>query len=71
MTETFEKVEDIEIRLLLEARYNRYHNDFSSDAKSAIRRRLLSVSMSLWRWGSICSRSNSSSFLIRAIWNCL
>ena len=40
MTETFEKVEDIEIRLLLEALYHRYHYDFRSYAMSSIRRRL-------------------------------
>lgn len=40
MTETFEKVEDIEIRLLLEALYQRYHYDFRSYAMSSIRRRL-------------------------------
>lgn len=45
MTETTEttetmKVEDIEIRLLLEALYHRYHYDFRSYAMSSIRRRL-------------------------------
>lgn len=40
MTETFEKVEDIEIRLLLEAVYHRYHYDFRDYAMSSIRRRL-------------------------------
>lgn len=40
MTEAFEKVEDIEIRLLLEALYHRYHYDFRSYAMSSIRRRL-------------------------------
>ncbi len=41
-TETIEtmKVEDIEIRLLLEALYHRYHYDFRSYAMSSIRRRL-------------------------------
>ncbi|MFP5077767.1 CheR family methyltransferase [Rhizobium sp. YIM 134829] len=34
------KVEDIEIRLLLEALYHRYHYDFRSYAMSSIRRRL-------------------------------
>jgi chemotaxis protein methyltransferase CheR len=40
MNETFEKVEDIEIRLLLEALYHRYHYDFRSYAMASIRRRL-------------------------------
>ncbi|POO50687.1 CheR family methyltransferase [Agrobacterium rosae] len=40
MMETYEKVEDIEIRLLLEALYHRYHYDFRSYAMSSIRRRL-------------------------------
>lgn len=40
MTETFEKIEDIEIRLLLEALYHRYHYDFREYALSSIRRRL-------------------------------
>ncbi|OJF98194.1 CheR family methyltransferase [Pararhizobium antarcticum] len=40
MTETFEKIEDIEIRLLLEALYHRYHYDFRNYAMSSIRRRL-------------------------------
>ncbi|KAA0969653.1 protein-glutamate O-methyltransferase CheR [Aureimonas fodinaquatilis] len=40
MTETFDKIEDIEIRLLLEALYHRYHYDFRSYAMSSIRRRL-------------------------------
>jgi|TARA_R110002020_G_scaffold133794_4_gene298611 chemotaxis protein methyltransferase CheR len=40
MTEAFEKVEDIEIRLLLEALYHRYHYDFRNYAMSSIRRRL-------------------------------
>lgn len=40
MTETYEKVEDIEIRLLLEALYHRYHYDFRSYAMSSVRRRL-------------------------------
>jgi chemotaxis protein methyltransferase CheR len=38
--ETFEKVEDIEIRLLLEALYVRYHYDFRSYAMGSIKRRL-------------------------------
>lgn len=40
MTETFEKIEDIEIRLLLEALYHRYHYDFRNYAMASIRRRL-------------------------------
>lgn len=40
MTETFERVEDIEIRLLLEALYHRYHYDFRNYAMASIRRRL-------------------------------
>ena len=40
MTETFEKIEDIEIRLLLEALYVRYHYDFRSYAMASIKRRL-------------------------------
>lgn len=40
MIETFEKVEDIEIRLLLEALYVRYHYDFRNYAMGSIRRRL-------------------------------
>ncbi|MBU2060143.1 MAG: protein-glutamate O-methyltransferase CheR, partial [Gammaproteobacteria bacterium] len=40
MTEAFERVEDIEIRLLLEALYHRYHYDFRNYAMSSIRRRL-------------------------------
>ena len=40
MTDTFENVEDIEIRLLLEALYHRYHYDFRNYAMSSIRRRL-------------------------------
>lgn len=40
MTETYEKIEDIEIRLLLEALYHRYHYDFRSYAMSSVRRRL-------------------------------
>ena len=40
MIDTFEKVEDIEIRLLLEALYHRYHYDFRNYAMSSIRRRL-------------------------------
>lgn len=39
-TEPHEKVENIEIRLLLEALYHRYHYDFRSYAMSSIRRRL-------------------------------
>lgn len=38
--ETFERIEDIEIRLLLEALYHRYHYDFRNYAMSSIRRRL-------------------------------
>ena len=40
MTETFDKVEDIEIRLLLEALFVRYHYDFRNYAISSLRRRL-------------------------------
>ena len=40
MTDTFEMVEDIEIRLLLDALYHRYHYDFRNYAMSSIRRRL-------------------------------
>lgn len=40
MNETFDKVEDIEIRLLLEALYHRYHYDFRSYSMASIRRRL-------------------------------
>ncbi|QIB50010.1 protein-glutamate O-methyltransferase CheR [Pseudomonas sp. OIL-1] len=40
MMETFEKIEDIEIRLLLEALYHRYHYDFRDYAMSSIKRRL-------------------------------
>ena len=40
MTARTEKVEDIEIRLLLDAIYRRYHYDFRSYAMSSIRRRL-------------------------------
>lgn len=40
MTDTFNKVEDIEIRLLLDALYHRYHYDFRKYAMSSIRRRL-------------------------------
>tara|TARA_R100000935_G_C2831109_1_gene165148 strand:+ start:1400 stop:2233 length:834 start_codon:yes stop_codon:yes gene_type:complete len=40
MTDTFNKVEDIEIRLLLDALYHRYHYDFRNYAMSSIRRRL-------------------------------
>jgi chemotaxis protein methyltransferase CheR len=36
----FEKVEDIEIRLLLEALYARYHYDFRGYAKASVKRRL-------------------------------
>ncbi|TKA97468.1 protein-glutamate O-methyltransferase CheR [Cereibacter changlensis] len=39
-TEKIEKVEDIEIRLLLDALYHRYHYDFRNYAMSSIRRRL-------------------------------
>ncbi|MEE4452744.1 CheR family methyltransferase [Novosphingobium resinovorum] len=35
-----EKIEDIEIRLLLEALYRRYHYDFRNYAQASIRRRL-------------------------------
>ena len=35
-----EKIEDIEIRLLLEALYRRYHYDFRSYAQASIKRRL-------------------------------
>jgi chemotaxis protein methyltransferase CheR len=38
--ETFEKVENIEIRLLLEALYVRYHYDFRNYAMGSIKRRL-------------------------------
>ncbi len=38
--ETFEKVEDIEIRLLLEALYVRYHYDFRNYAMGSVKRRL-------------------------------
>lgn len=38
--ESFEKIEDIEIRLLLEALYHRYHYDFRHYAMASIRRRL-------------------------------
>jgi chemotaxis protein methyltransferase CheR len=38
--ETFEKVDDIEIRLLLEALYVRYHYDFRNYAMGSIKRRL-------------------------------
>jgi chemotaxis protein methyltransferase CheR len=38
--ETFEKVEDIEIRLLLEALFVRYHYDFRNYAMGSIKRRL-------------------------------
>jgi chemotaxis protein methyltransferase CheR len=40
LMETFERIEDIEIRLLLEALYHRYHYDFRNYAMSSIRRRL-------------------------------
>ena len=40
MTAKAEKVEDIEIRLLLDAIYRRYHYDFRSYAMSSVRRRL-------------------------------
>ncbi|MEN0117765.1 MAG: CheR family methyltransferase [Agrobacterium cavarae] len=40
MIETYEKVEDIEIRLLLEALYHRYHYDFRAYSTSSIKRRL-------------------------------
>ena len=40
MIETFEKVEDIEIRLLLEALYVRYHYDFRNYAMGSVKRRL-------------------------------
>lgn len=40
MIETYEKVEDIEIRLLLEALYHRYHYDFRAYTTSSIKRRL-------------------------------
>ncbi|MGF9693813.1 CheR family methyltransferase [Rhizobium sp. 0TCS1.26] len=40
MTETFEKIEDIEIRLLLEALYVRYHYDFRNYAMASVKRRL-------------------------------
>lgn len=40
MTAKVEKVEDIEIRLLLDAIYRRYHYDFRSYAMSSVRRRL-------------------------------
>lgn len=40
VTETFDKIEDIEIRLLLEALYVRYHYDFRNYAMSSLRRRL-------------------------------
>ena len=42
MTDTAasEKTEDIEIRLLLEALYTRYHYDFRNYAMASIKRRL-------------------------------
>ena len=36
-----EKTEDIEIRLLLEALYQRYHYDFRNYAQASIKRRLM------------------------------
>jgi chemotaxis protein methyltransferase CheR len=35
-----EKIEDIEIQLLLEALYKRYHYDFRNYAQASIKRRL-------------------------------
>ena len=40
MTDAYEKIEDIEIRLLLEALYVRYHYDFRNYAMASIKRRL-------------------------------
>jgi len=40
VSDTFEKVEDIEIRLLLEALYVRYHYDFRNYAMASVKRRL-------------------------------
>jgi chemotaxis protein methyltransferase CheR len=40
LTDTFEKIEDIEIRLLLEALYVRYHYDFRNYAMASVKRRL-------------------------------
>lgn len=40
MTETFDRIEDIEIRLLLEALYVRYHYDFRNYAMASVKRRL-------------------------------
>jgi chemotaxis protein methyltransferase CheR len=40
MTKTFDKIEDIEIRLLLEALYVRYHYDFRNYAMASVKRRL-------------------------------
>jgi chemotaxis protein methyltransferase CheR len=40
VTNTFEKIEDIEIRLLLEAIYDRYHYDFRNYAVASVKRRL-------------------------------
>jgi chemotaxis protein methyltransferase CheR len=40
VTETFDRVEDIEIRLLLEAVYERYHYDFRNYAMASVKRRL-------------------------------
>ncbi|MGL4094401.1 CheR family methyltransferase [Agrobacterium cavarae] len=40
MIETYERVEDIEIRLLLEALYHRFHYDFRAYSMSSIKRRL-------------------------------
>ena len=66
MTETTEttetmKVEDIEIRLLLEALYHRYHYDFRSYAMSSIRRRLRQArEQASAAAGSAHSRANSA-----------
>jgi chemotaxis protein methyltransferase CheR len=40
VTETSDKIEDIEIRLLLEALYVRYHYDFRNYAMASVKRRL-------------------------------
>jgi chemotaxis protein methyltransferase CheR len=40
VTDTHEKIEDIEIRLLLEALYIRYHYDFRNYALASVKRRL-------------------------------
>ncbi len=40
MIETFDKIEDIEIRLLLEALYVRYHYDFRNYAMASVKRRM-------------------------------